>query len=294
MKTLNLDRALTECLLQVDVQTSFSSISDDMIQINNDLAETMDLMHKTYEIVLDQRYKQGIECIEDAHNNLMLGSHNLKDTLPLLENFMFELQTTAIGALKPAKVEKYLMALLKFQGADTAKIVFNYVIVVKAKYLQLVSVFYIHKKDMVRIEREFQIFNTDFQKLQEVYLKLFDEKYDPENVPEVPEDLPTHPPVCVLNEQSVDYVTIDDIKNNHVALEMVEGKNNPIRCILFIIIFKRFYPIINILFWYKMFITGQNVIFAVDTKKGMEKIDANQSKNDIALEMSDSKKVSHL
>ena len=202
-----------------------------MIQINNDLAETMDLMHKTYEIVLDQRYKQGIECIEDAHNNLMLGSHNLKDTLPLLENFMFELQTTAIGALKPAKVEKYLMALLKFQGADTAKIVFNYVIVVKAKYLQLVSVFYIHKKDMVRIEREFQIFNTDFQKLQEVYLKLFDEKYDPENVPEVPEDLPTHPPVCVLNEQSVDYVTIDDIKNNDVALEMVEGKNNPARCI---------------------------------------------------------------
>ena len=88
---------------------------------------------------------------------------------------MFELQTTAIGALKPAKVEKYLMALLKFQGADTAKIVFNYVIVVKAKYLQLVCVFYIHKKDMVRIEREFQIFNTDFQKLQEVYLKLFDE-----------------------------------------------------------------------------------------------------------------------
>ena len=84
---------------------------------------------------------------------------------------------------------------------------------------------------MVRIEREFQIFNTDFQKLQEVYLKLFDEKYDPENVPEVPEDLPTHPPVCVLNEQSVDYVTIDDIKNNDVALEMVEGKNNPARCI---------------------------------------------------------------
>ena len=43
-----------------------------------------------------------------------------------------------------------------------------------------------------------------------------------------------------------------------------------------------------------MFITGKNVIFAVDTKKGMEKIDANQSKNDIALEMSDSKKVSYL
>ena len=172
--------------LQDNIQTSFTNISQDLKKINENLETTMDLVHKSYEIILDQRYKQGIENIEAAHTNLLMGSHNLNQTLPLLENFMFELQTTAVSNFKPTKVQQYLKEILKVQGMDMAKIIFNYIIIVKAKYLQIVSIFYSHFNDTVRIEKEFQSFNSEFEELEIVHLKLFGEKYDPENVPKVP------------------------------------------------------------------------------------------------------------
>ena len=174
--------------LQTHIQTSFTNISQDLKKINEDLQTTMDLVHKSYEIILDQRYKQGIEKIEAAHTNLLMGSHNLNQQLPLLENFMFELQTSAVANFKPTKVQQYLKEILKVQGIDMAKIIFNYIIIVRAKYLQIVSIYYSHANDTVRIEKEFQSFNTDFEELEIVHSKLFGEKYDPENVPEAPSE----------------------------------------------------------------------------------------------------------
>ena len=173
---------------QANIQTSFTNISQDLKKINEDLETTMDLVHKSYEIILDQRYKQGIENIEAAHTNLLMGSHNLNHTLPSLDNFMFELQTSAVANFKPTKVQQYLKEILKVQGIDMAKIIFNYIIIVRAKYLQIVSIYYSHANDTVRIEKEFQSFNTDFEELENVHLKLFGEKYDPENVPEAPSE----------------------------------------------------------------------------------------------------------
>ena len=193
--------------LQMEVQSSFNDISEDLQKVDQDLAETMDLIHETYEIVLDTRYKQGIELIEDAHKIFLKGSHNLKNTIPLFENFMIELQTTAIGSLGPSKVKQYLTALCKLKGVETAKIVFNYIIVVKAKYLQLVSVFYTYRNDLIRVEDEFKCFNSDFEQLQLLHLKLFNEKFNPENCPDVPSDLPlTMVPMetITLEQKSID------------------------------------------------------------------------------------------
>ena len=108
--------------------------------------------------------------------------------------------------------KQYLTALCKLKGVETAKIVFNYIIVVKAKYLQLVSVFYTYRNDLIRVEDEFKCFNSDFEQLEQLHLKLFNEKFNPENCPDVPSDMPlTMVPMetIILEQKSVDVESND-------------------------------------------------------------------------------------
>ena len=144
-----------------------------------------EVIYMTYELVLDQRFKSGIELIESAHKVFMKGSHNIESMMTMLENFIFQLQTIAMDSLSHKKVEQYLQALLKTKGCDEAKIAFNYIVIVKTKQLQLVTVYYIYKNDPTSVTNEFNCFNMEFEQLQKMYKKLFEEKFKPQNCPAI-------------------------------------------------------------------------------------------------------------
>ena len=171
--------------IQKQVQMEFNEMSSELKEIESKITEMNDVIHKTYSLTMDLRYKEGIENVESAHKILMDGSHNLEGTLPILENYIFELQTSAHRSLKPRMVEKYLKALLESEGIEAAILVFNYIMIVKAKYLQLATIFYIFKKDDIRVETEFGSFNLDYRELEEIYQNLFQQDFDPQYCPKI-------------------------------------------------------------------------------------------------------------
>ena len=150
------------------VQKSFNDISEDMHLLENDLKEVKSVMHETYALTLDQSYKKGMEMVEAAYINFLNGSHNLQGTFSLYQNYMVELQTTAILYLHPEKVKTYLIALFNSQGYYKARMAFEYAIAVRGKYLQIVCAFYLFKNDQERVEKEFDLFNQDFQELMTI------------------------------------------------------------------------------------------------------------------------------
>ena len=154
------------------VQKSFNDISEDMHLLENDLKEVKSVMHETYALTLDQSYKKGMEMVEAAYINFLNGSHNLQGTFSLYQNYMVELQTTAILYLHPEKVKTYLIALFNSQGYDKARMAFEYAISVRGKYLQIVCAFYLFKNDQERVEKELDLFNHDFQELINIHKDL--------------------------------------------------------------------------------------------------------------------------
>ena len=154
--------------MEEKVQQSFNDISEDMQKLDNDLNEVKNVMHETHSLALDQSFKKGMEMVEAAYINFLNGSHNLQGTFLLYQNYMVELQTTAILHLKPEKVKTYVVALYNSQGYEKAKMAFDYAIAVRGKYLQIVCAFYLFKNDQERVEKEFDLFNQDFQELMTI------------------------------------------------------------------------------------------------------------------------------
>ena len=158
-----------DSLVKQELQVSARIISKDMLKIESDLYEVKSIVRKTYSLVIDTRYKEGIEKIDAAFQNFIKGSHNLENTFASLANFMFELETNAIQCLNTEKINAYLKAIKETECDEVCDQVFQYIILVRAKYLQISCAYYIFNKDSQRVANEFESFNRDFYQLHQIY-----------------------------------------------------------------------------------------------------------------------------
>ena len=160
--------------LKLDVRDQFKNMSREMKNIENDVKELKDIVTATFELIVDQRYKEGLESIEAAYDTFLDGANNLEATLISFDYYIIELQTNFNQHLKPEKIEEYLRIIKNHNGADMCHQMFNYILVVKSKYLQIMTVYYIHKKDVSRVTAIFERFNEHYFELKkrlEIVLK---------------------------------------------------------------------------------------------------------------------------
>ena len=162
--------------LKLDVSDQFKVISAEMKSLENDIKDLKDIVTATFELIVDVRYKDGIESIEAAYQTFLDGANNLKDTLACFEYYIVELQTNFNQHLKPEKIEEYLRIIKNHHGPDMCQEMFNYILVVKSKYLQIMTIYYIHKKDIDRVTCNFERFNEHYFELQERMNKVLAEE----------------------------------------------------------------------------------------------------------------------
>ena len=77
------------------------------------------------------------------------------------------MQTNFNQHLKPEKIEEYFRLILSLHGEEMVREVFDYILVVKGKYLQMMTVYYIFKKDISRVQCNFERFNEHYFELKE-------------------------------------------------------------------------------------------------------------------------------
>ena len=174
-----------------EIQSMFKeTLTKEMVSLEEKLKDTKELIQLTYEVVLDTRYRQAIEYVESAYQNFIEGSHNLEVTLDLYSNNIINLQTLAINSLSPSKVESYLIALMNSQGLDMAIAAFNYILVVRSKYLQLICTFYMYRDDPERVEKEYSCFNQHYTEYMKIYENLVNQKeISPKDCPKTEQKL---------------------------------------------------------------------------------------------------------
>ena len=64
--------------LKLDTSDNFKIISREMRNLEVDVKELKDLVSATFSLIVDQRYKDGIECIEAAYQTFLDGANNLE------------------------------------------------------------------------------------------------------------------------------------------------------------------------------------------------------------------------
>ena len=153
--------------LKLDTSDHFKVISREMRNIEVDVKELKDLVSATFSLIVDQRYKDGIECIEAAYQTFLDGANNLEGTLASFDYYIVEMQTNFNQHLKPGKIDEYFQLILRHHGPEMVREMFDYILVVKGKYLQMMTVYYIFKKDISRVQANFERFNEHYFELKE-------------------------------------------------------------------------------------------------------------------------------
>ena len=175
--------------IKSEVQSIANQITKDMPRIQSDLDDIKTIIKKTYMMVTDQRYRDGIERVDAAYENFVLGASDLEDTFKSLDGYIFELQTVAIQNLHPRRIEEYLRAIQYNGNFDLCNDVYNYVLVVRAKYLQISVAYYLYKNNSNRITNEFETFNRQYYELKSIFIEIIQtfSKSEPSQISTVPE-----------------------------------------------------------------------------------------------------------
>ena len=97
----------------------------------------------------------------------MDGANNLEETMASFDYYIVEMQTNFNQHLKPEKIEEYFRLILGLHGAEMVRELFDYILVVKGKYLQMMTVYYIFKRDVARVQCNFERFNEHYFQLKE-------------------------------------------------------------------------------------------------------------------------------
>ena len=102
------------------------------------------------------------------------------------KNFAFEVQTIANQYLAPPRIKEYLGIVHKDQGsveyarnqrgAKAAKATMYYVLLVSAKYLTMMTSYYIQQRDAAGVQKIFSKFNNNFEEYRKIYTEITSEE----------------------------------------------------------------------------------------------------------------------
>ena len=95
------------------------------------------------------------------------------------------MQVLAKQNLNPQRISQYLRAILRTEDTSVCQQMIKYIIVVRAKYLQMSCAYYIYKKDTKRVAAEFDSFNQDYEKFIETFTTETGLIFQPEEAPSI-------------------------------------------------------------------------------------------------------------
>ena len=165
--------------MRCKLQSSLTCISSDLKTVDNNIGALKGIVTGTYEMVVDLKYKDGIDLIDSNYDVFLKGLKNYNKAHCQFFGFIMELETKANLSFKQQNIRELLGKVAKTRGRWQAKHLASYVFIVRAKYLQIITAFYLYDNDAKRVEEEFESFNSDVKQLQEIHKELFDEEFQP-------------------------------------------------------------------------------------------------------------------
>ena len=96
-----------------------------------------------------------------------------------MTNYITELRSKKKLFLAPERIEEYLRHIHEQGGSNMCHALMRYVIIVLAKYLQMVVAYDIFNNNVDRVTKHFEDFNSQYSELMEVFSKVTGGKFEP-------------------------------------------------------------------------------------------------------------------
>ena len=155
------------------IETHYEEISQDVAQIQEGIEELKDLVRSSFELLADSCYRDGMMSIEAAFDTFMdVTNLGFQEKIMEFRSHKFELEKEYRHFLNPAKVEEYLSIVFKQRGIVACVDMFDYVITVEAKFLQMFVLFHIYCNNMEGVINQFNLFNRHFMDISRRFTKL--------------------------------------------------------------------------------------------------------------------------
>merc|ERR1719427_1164968 len=179
--------------LMLEIREDFSEIKEELGEVMREIqtkshkiieeiSSIKDIINLTFGLVTDIRYKDGIEKVDAAYT-VFLTLKNLNE----LSSYAFELRVNATQNLDPERIKEYLSMVMPHSGVETCRAILHYVIIVLAKYLQIMVAYHIHIEDADSVQQDFEIFNLSFQQITQNYQLVTGEEFMPGDIPQISE-----------------------------------------------------------------------------------------------------------
>merc|ERR1719430_436143 len=136
-----------------------------------EMSKLRDLISRTFQIVVDNRFKDGIETVDSAYNVfLRIGFEDF-------QQYAFELQTCADKNLNPQRVKEYLGIIFQQQGLAVTQATMEYILAVMSKYLQMLVAYSIFKEDPDQVTDHFEQFNRNFDQMCQAFKEVTNQTF---------------------------------------------------------------------------------------------------------------------
>jgi len=153
------------------VMTSLQAFSQSSTK---DIHDIKNIVDRTFDLVVDTRYKDGIQLIEAAYAVFIRGT-----TEKEIGSYIFELQTKAELNLASSRVRDYLKIIAEKDGMEKSQKVTEYIVLVKGQFLQIMVHYYISTSRIDMVTAQFEKFNASFKELEAVFEEVTGRPFKP-------------------------------------------------------------------------------------------------------------------
>ena len=152
----------------------FSAMTTHYEVIKTDLESIQSLAMSSFEMLQEMHYLDGIENIDSAHAVFFSNSDDIKENMASFKSHRFELEKQYTQHLKPGKIIRFLQMLAEKgeDGPERARDMYDYVVTVEAKFLQMMCVYHIHKGDPKSLGPQYELFLSHFRQLSQAMCSI--------------------------------------------------------------------------------------------------------------------------
>jgi len=149
------------------LSSGFADMTAHFQTVQGELDSLKNIAAGSFEIIKEMHYLDGIENIDSAHAVFFSNTKDMDRKISQFESHRFELEKQYMQHLNPTKIGRFLN-MLKEEGEDgpmKALDMYNYVLAVEAKYLQMMCVFHINNNDMESLGAQYELFGSHYTQL---------------------------------------------------------------------------------------------------------------------------------
>jgi len=172
--TMGENRLIKKMSTRAAVLDALNGTNEKLDEIKSMLSDIAAMTKSSFELVVDIRFKEGVEKIAAAYTVFLdvSSSQEAWEThMQQFESHVWEYKKDYALYMDPKRLEEYLNTLAGQNGFTKMSNALEFILTTEAQYLHLMVHFHSYKEDQEAVTRQFESFNEHVEFLNEVAAK---------------------------------------------------------------------------------------------------------------------------